>query len=68
MTPTLALQLYLFAGLLYGLVSVAITEAKRPTGPTCVPLRRMARVYLAALAIGALAWPVALVMDLRGRR
>ena len=52
-------------GAVYGLSVVAIAEATRPSEDAAVPLRRRARVYLAAITPGALVWPVGLVQDLR---
>ena len=68
MTTLLLLRLYLFVGAVYGLSVVAIAEATRPSEAAAVPLRRRAHVYLVALALGTLVWPVGLVHDLRGER
>ena len=68
MTALLLFRMYLFVGAVYGLSVVAIAEAKRPSGVAAVPLRLRLRVYLAAVALGALVWPVGLVQDLKGGR
>ncbi len=61
MTALLLLRLYLFVGAVYGLSVVAIAEATRPSDGAAVPLLRRAHVYLVALALGSLIWPLALV-------
>ncbi len=63
MTTLLLLRLYLFVGAVYGLSVVAIAEATRPSEDAAVPLRRRAHVYLVALALGTLIWPLALLRD-----
>ena len=62
------LRIYIVIGAVYGLSVVAIAEATHSSEVTAVPLRRRAHVYLVALALGTLIWPVGLVMDLRGGR
>lgn len=66
MTFTLLLQLYLAAGLAYGLSVVCIAEAVRPPQVPAEPLERRLYFYAAAVALGALVWPVGLVQDFRG--
>ena len=68
MTALLLLRLYLFVGAVYGLSVVAIAEATHPSEVAAWPLWLRLRVYLAAIALGALIWPVGLVQDLRGER
>ena len=68
MTALLLLRIYVLVGVTYGLSVVAIAEATRPSEVAAVPLRRRAHVYLVALALGTLVWPVGLVQDLRGGR
>jgi len=57
------LQLYLCIGLVYGASVVVIAEATHPSEVAAVPLRRRAHVYLVALALGVLVWPLALLRD-----
>ncbi len=66
MNTLLLLRLYLFVGAVYGLSVVAIAEDTHPSEVATLPLRLRLRVYLVALALGALEWPVGLVQDLRG--
>ncbi len=61
MTALLLLRLYLFVGAVYGLSLVAAAERTRPAEVASLPLRRRAHVYLVALALGSLIWPLALV-------
>ncbi len=68
MTALLLLRIYVLVGALYGVSVVAIAEATRPSEVAAVPLRTRAHVYLVALALGTLVWPVGLVQDLRGGR
>ena len=68
MTGLLLLRIYVLVGAVYGLSVVAIAEATRPSEVAAVPLRRRAHVYLAAIALGTLIWPMGLVQDLRGGR
>ena len=48
-------------GVVYGVSVVAIAEAARPSVVAAAPLRLRLRVYLVALALGSLIWPLALV-------
>lgn len=66
MTTLLLLRLYLFVGAVYGLSVVATAEATHPSEVAALPLQLRLRIYLAVLALGLLAWPVAPVMDHRG--
>ncbi len=66
MTALLLLRIYIVIGAVYGVSVVAIAEATRPSEVAAVPLRTRAHVYLVALALGTLVWPVGLVQDLRG--
>ena len=68
MTALLLLRMYILIGAVYGFSVVAVTEATHPSEDAAVPLRRRAHVYLVALALGTLIWPVGLVQDLRGGR
>ena len=68
MTTLLLLRLYLFVGTVYGLSVVATAEATHTSQVAALPLRLRLRVYLVAVALGALVWPVGLVQDLRGGR
>ncbi len=68
MTALLLLRIYIVIGAVYGLLVVAVAEATRPSGVAAVSLRRRVHVYIVALALGTLIWPVGLVQDLRGGR
>ena len=68
MTALLLLRIYVLVGAVYGLSVVAIAEATRPSAVAAVPLRLRLHVYLVALALGTLVWPVGLLQDLRGGR
>ena len=68
MTALLLLRIYVLVGAVYGLSVVAVAEATHPSEVAAVPLRLRLRVYLAALALGTLVWPVGLLHDLRGER
>ncbi|MEE8147991.1 MAG: hypothetical protein V3T24_10335 [Longimicrobiales bacterium] len=50
-------------GAVYGLSVVAVAEATHTSEVAALPLRRRVHVYLVALALGSLIWPVALLRD-----
>ncbi len=68
MTALLLLRIYVCIGAVYGLSVVAAAEATHASEVAAVPLRLRLRVYLVALALGTLVWPVGLLHDLRGER
>ena len=67
MTLTLALQLYLFAGLIYGVVAVVMSELVPPRRMTGETLKDRVHHHATVLALALLVWPVALLMDRRAR-
>ncbi len=68
MTALLLLRIYIVIGAVYGLSVVAIAEATHTSEVAALPLRLRLRVYLAAITLGALVWPVGLLHDFRGER
>ncbi len=68
LTALLLLRIYIVIGAVYGLSVVAIAEAAHTSEVAALPLRLRLHVYLAAITLGALVWPVGLVQDLRGGR
>ena len=63
MTALLLLRIYVLIGAVYGLSIVAVAERAHAPGVAATPLRRRAYVYLVALALGSVIWPLALLRD-----
>ena len=62
-----SLQLYLLIGLTYGATLVAIAVAMKQPDMTALPIWRRIFTHLLVLVLGAIAWPLALTVDLRCR-